>query len=225
MPRYFLELSFKGTNYSGWQIQDNAVSVQEKINGALSVLLNSNTETVGCGRTDTGVHAKQFFAQFDSVNEINDKYKFLHQLNSIVPNDISFFDFHPVKENASARYDAIKRTYEYYLYRHKNPFLKEYAASQFYDVDVDQINEACKILLECDDFKCFSKTRTQVKHTICHITEAKWEEKNGFHKFTISANRFLRGMVRAIVGTLQEIGKRELTVSDFKKIIENKDRS
>ncbi|HKR05242.1 MAG TPA: tRNA pseudouridine(38-40) synthase TruA [Bacteroidia bacterium] len=225
MPRYFLEFCFKGTHYSGWQIQDNAVSVQEKINRALSVLLNTEIETIGCGRTDAGVHAKQFFAQFDSANEINDKYKFVHQLNSLLPNDISIFDFYPVKEAASVRFNAISRTYEYYLCRGKNPFLKEYVAAMFYDVDVPALNEACKILSEYNDFKCFSKSRTQVKHTICKISEAKWEEKNGFHKFTISANRFLRGMVRAIVGTLLQIGKRDLTLEDFKKIIENKERS
>ncbi|MEO5571387.1 MAG: tRNA pseudouridine(38-40) synthase TruA [Bacteroidia bacterium] len=225
MPRYFLEFCFKGTHYSGWQIQENAVSVQEKINNALSVLLNVKTETVGCGRTDTGVHAKQFFAQFDSVNVINDKYKFVHQLNSILPNDISVFDFHYVKDDASARYNAISRTYQYYLYRYKNPFLKEYAAAMFYDVDVSVINNACNILLEHDDFKCFRKSRTQVKHTICKITQAKWESEDGLHIFTITANRFLRGMVRAIVGTLQQVGKEELSVEDFIKIIENKERS
>jgi tRNA pseudouridine38-40 synthase len=223
--RYFLELSFKGTLYSGWQIQDNAISVQEKLNDALTILLGAKTESTGCGRTDTGVHAKQFFAQFDAANELTDKYKFVHQLNSILPNDISVFDFHLVKEDASARYDAVKRTYEYYLYRNKNPFLKEFAAAMFYDVDVEKINRACAILLEHDDFKCFSKSRTQVKHTICNITEAKWETKNDFHIFTISANRFLRGMVRAIVGTLLETGKGSLSLEDFKKIIENKNRA
>ncbi|MEP7168235.1 MAG: tRNA pseudouridine(38-40) synthase TruA [Bacteroidota bacterium] len=223
--RYFLELCFKGTLYSGWQIQDNAISVQEKLNRALTVLLSAEIETIGCGRTDAGVHAKQFFAQFDSLNEINDKYKFVHQLNSILPNDISVFDFHLVKGDTSVRYDAIKRTYQYYLYQSKNPFLKEYAAALFYDVDVIKINKACKILLEYDDFKCFSKSRTQVKHTICKITEANWEEKNGFHIFTISANRFLRGMVRAIIGTLLQIGKGEISSDEFRKIIENKERS
>jgi tRNA pseudouridine38-40 synthase len=222
MPRYFLEFCFKGTHYSGWQIQENAVSVQEKINNALSVLLNAKTETIGCGRTDTGVHAKQFFAQFDAAAEISDKFKFVHQLNSILPHDISVFDYHPVKNGASARYDAVKRTYEYYLYRGKNPFLKEYATALFYDIDVDNINKACNILLEHDDFKCFSKSRTQVKHTICKITKAGWESENGLHVFTISANRFLRGMVRAIVGTLLQVGKKELSLS---KIIESKDRS
>ena len=225
MPRYFSELCFKGTHYSGWQIQDNAVSVQEKLNDALSTLLKTKTETLGCCRTDTGVHAKQFFAQFDSADEIDDKKKFIHQINGILPHDITILDLHPVADNASARYDAVLRTYEYYLYRFQNPFLKEFAAALFFDVDVAKINEACKILLQHDDFKCFSKSRTDVKHTICKITLAKWEEKNGLHKFTISANRFLRGMVRAIVGTLQQVGKSEISIDDFNNIIENKKRS
>lgn len=225
MPRYFLEFCFKGTHYSGWQIQENAVSVQEKINDALSLVLSVKTQTIGCGRTDTGVHAKQFFAQFDSVNDIEDKTKFIYQLNGILSQDISVLNFHPVSIDASARFDAVLRTYEYYLYRFKNPFLKEFAASMFYDIDIAKINGACKILLEHDDFKCFSKSRTDVKHTICNIKQASWKEKNGLHKFTITANRFLRGMVRAIVGTLLEIGKGELTTNEFKKIIENKDRS
>ncbi|MFI5219425.1 MAG: tRNA pseudouridine synthase A [Bacteroidia bacterium] len=225
MSRYFLELSFKGTNYSGWQIQENAVSVQQKVNEALSLLLGTKTETVGCGRTDTGVHAKQFFVQFDSVNEITDTFKFIHQMNGIVPNDISVYEVYQVDENASSRYDAVSRTYEYYLYRYKNPFLKEFAAGIFFDINVDEINNACKILKEYDDFKCFSKSRTDVKHTICNIMEAKWETQNGFHKFTVTANRFLRGMVRAITGTLLETGKGETSLNDFRKIIESKQRS
>jgi tRNA pseudouridine38-40 synthase len=225
MSRYFLEFCFKGTHYSGWQIQENAVSVQEKVNKALSTLFKTKIETAGCGRTDTGVHAKQFFAQFDLQKDIKDKYKFIHQLNSILPHDISVFDYYPVKDDASARYDAVSRTYEYYLYQKKNPFLKGYAAVLLFEVDTKKINKACKILFEHDDFKCFSKSRTQVKHTICKITEAKWTEENGLHKFTITANRFLRGMVRAIVGTLLEVGKGELTIEEFRKIIENKERS
>ena len=211
-PRYFLELCFKGTNYSGWQIQDNAVSVQQKLNEALSVLLATKTETVGCGRTDAGVHAKQFFVQFDSINQVADKFKFIHQLNGILPNDIFVFDYHEVNENASARFDAILRTYEYYLCRYPNPFLREFAATMFFDINVSAINKACAVLAEYDDFKSFSKTRTDVKNTICNISIAKWETQNGIHKFTITANRFLRGMVRAITGTLLQIGKEEISI-------------
>lgn len=225
MSRYFLELCFKGTHYSGWQIQENAVSVQEKVNDALTVLLSTKTEALGCGRTDTGVHAKQFFAHFDSDKDITDHYKFIHQMNGILPNDISVFDLHKVADDVSARFDARSRTYEYYLYRYKNPFLKEIAAGMFYDVDVNRINQSCKVLFEYDDFKCFSKTRTDVNHTNCKITEAKWEAENDLHKFTITANRFLRGMVRAIVGTMQQVGKGELSKEDFRKIIEGKERS
>ena len=225
MSRYFLEFCFKGTNYSGWQVQKNAVSVQEKVDNALTILSGTKTQSTGCGRTDTGVHAKQFFAHFDCEKKIADKKQFVYQLNAILPNDISAFELHEVDDDASARFDAIKRTYEYYLYRSKNPFLKEFATTMLFDVDVEKINKACSVLLAHDDFKCFSKSRTQVKHTICNIYEAKWEEKVGKHKFTITANRFLRGMVRAIVGTLQRVGKEELSLNDFKKIIENKQRS
>lgn len=225
MQRYFLELCFKGTNHSGWQIQENAVSVQEKVNNALSLLQGNNIETAGCGRTDTGVHAKQFFAQFDSITSINNHYKFIHNLNGILPNDITVFDLHEVDGNASARFDARLRTYEYYLHRYKNPFLKEFAAAMFFDVDVNKINEACEILLEYNDFECFSKSRTDVKHFICNIKGAKWEQGNEFHKVTITANRFLRGMVRTIVGTLQQVGKNEISIDEFRKIIESKKRS
>jgi tRNA pseudouridine38-40 synthase len=225
MPRYFLEFCFKGTHYSGWQIQKNAMSVQEKVNNALALLSRAKTETTGCGRTDTGVHAKQFFAHFDIDKKIEDKKQFSYQLNAILPNDISVFDLHEVADDASARYDAIIRTYEYYLYRSKNPFLKDVASMMLYDMDVRKINKACSVLLAHDDFKCFSKSRTQVNHTICKIYKAEWEEKNNMHKFTISANRFLRGMVRAIVGTLQQVGEGKLSLHDFKKIIENKQRS
>lgn len=225
MPAYFLEFCFKGTNYSGWQIQENAVAVQQKINEALSVILGVPTETQGCGRTDTGVHAKQFFAGFKSDTKISDTAKLAHRMNGFLPHDISVFNVHPVADDASARFDAVARTYEYYLYRKKNAFLKEFGGTMFYDVNIEKINGACKILLEYDDFKCFSKINTDVKHTLCYIKEAKWEGENGLHKFTITANRFLRGMVRTIVGTLQKVGREEITENDFRKIIENKERS
>lgn len=225
MPRYFLEFCFKGTSYSGWQIQDNAVSVQQKVNEALSILLSTPVQTHGCGRTDTGVHAKQFFAHFDAAIEPLDNYKFVHQLNSILPHDISVFDIYPVDAITSARFNAIARTYEYYLYHHKNPFFKDYAAKLLHEIDEKKINKACEVLLKFEDFKCFSKSKTDVNHTNCKITFANWQSETDSHLFTITANRFLRGMVRAIVGTLLKVGKGEISIEDFIKIIESKERS
>lgn len=226
MPRYFLEFSFSGTHYSGWQIQENAISVQQKVNEALSTIACVPVETIGCGRTDTGVHAKQFFAHFDWKEIVTDKYRFLHQLNGMLPHDIAMHDLHDVKEGAHARFDAFERTYEYYAYRKKNVFLKNNAAAFYFDLDIALINKACIVLFEYDDFNCFAKNRSDVKDTICKIKKAEWQtdRAGGRHQFTITANRFLRGMVRAIVGTLVQVGKEEITVDDFHKIIEGKNR-
>jgi len=224
MLHYFIELSYKGTNYCGWQIQDNAPSVQQELNKALSVLLAENIETTGCGRTDTGVHAKEFFAHFDCNKEI-DREVFIYKINKILPLDIAVKNIYPVSPKSHARFDAISRTYEYRIIQNKNPFETENAYYWHNVLDVDLMNEAAIILFDYNDFTCFSKSNTQTFTNDCIIYKAVWEKREHLLTFTISANRFLRNMVRAIVGTMMEVGKRQITLADFRKIIENKNRS
>lgn len=224
MPRYFLELSYNGANYSGWQIQENAVSVQEKINKALSDYINSSIETTGCGRTDTGVHASQFFLHFDWDNPFVDDYRFLHSVNGMLPNDISLFSINKVDDSAHARFDAEERTYHYFFCTGKNVFMKDYAMPLFRPLKPDLINECCKILMEHKDFECFCKSNSQNKTSICNISHAEWKSENGYAVFKISADRFLRGMVRAIVGTLLNVSSGKMTVEGFEAILVSKDR-
>ncbi len=224
MIRYFARLAYKGTNYSGWQIQENAVSVQEKLNQALSVILNIDILTTGCGRTDTGVHAKQFYAHFDFPEQIQNIPKIMHQLNSILPNDITVFEIIEMDKNAHSRFDAISRTYEYFLSLNKNPFTKDYSMNGFMQPDIHLMNEACTQLLLHTDFSSFSKSNTQVKTNICAISHASWQLKSDMMVFTITADRFLRGMVRAIVGTLLDIGTGKNSPSKMVEIIISKNR-
>lgn len=223
--RYFLELQYKGTNYAGWQIQDNAIAVQQKLNEALSVLLQHNTDTIGCGRTDTGVHATQFFAHFNVEEAIADADKFLFSLNGMLPLDISIIDLHMVTEKAHARFDATERSYQYFIYQTKNPFLKDNAMFFKRSLNIELMNEACKLMMTFDDFSCFSKSNTQTKTNICKITHANWIIDNDLLIFSITADRFLRGMVRAIVGTLLLLGDGKISLVEFEKIIEGKNRS
>ena len=223
--RYFLELQYKGSNYAGWQIQDNAVAVQQKLNEALSVLLHHNVDTIGCGRTDTGVHATQFFAHFNVDNEIFSPDKFLFSLNGILPLDIGIIDLHLVQDNAHARFDAIERSYQYFIHQTKNPFLKDVAMFFKRSLNVELMNEACQLLKTYHDFTCFSKSNTQTKTNMCNIIHAKWIQENDLLIFNITADRFLRGMVRAIVGTMLHVGEGRISIHDFKMIVEGKDRS
>lgn len=224
MHRYFLRLSFKGTNYSGWQIQENAISVQEKLNQALSLILDEDIQSVGCGRTDTGVHAKQFYAHFDCSDIPLDTGKIIYQLNAVLPYDISIAELIPVTKDAHARFDATSRTYEYFIAGNKNPFWKDFAMHGFMNPDPDLMNKACSHLFRYNDFTSFSKSNTQVKTNICSITEAQWVVKGDMMIFTISADRFLRGMVRAIVGTMLDIGTRKIEPDEIAAIIECKNR-
>ena len=198
--RYFIKFSYKGTNYHGWQYQPNATSVQETLTKALCVVLNSELEIMGAGRTDTGVHAKEMFAHFDFDKEI-EAQALIHKLNSFLPKDIAVSDVIPVHEDAHARFDATKRTYEYHINTAKNVFLEELSWYYHQKLDVNLMNEAAKILLKHTDFQCFSKVHTDVNTFNCKISEAYWKEANNQLIFTISADRFLRNMVRAIVGT------------------------
>jgi tRNA pseudouridine38-40 synthase len=223
--RYFLQLSFNGKNYHGWQVQDNAHSVQAELEKALSILLKEPIATIGCGRTDTGVHAKIFYAHFDCTGSIADENYFLHHINCLLPHDIAIQQLIIVEPGAHARFDAVSRSYEYYIYNTKNPFLKESAFFFPYQLDLEKMNRACDVLKEYDDFSSFSKTRTQVKTNICKIKEAYWRQEKNQVIFKITADRFLRNMVRAIVGTMTEIGENKIDEKKFRDIIEGKSRS
>lgn len=225
MSRYFLRFSFKGTRYAGWQIQDNALAVQEVLNDALKTLLKHETNTTGCGRTDTGVHAKQFYAHFDSNSELGDPVTFIYRLNAILPDDIVIHELVKVADNAHARYDAFSRTYEYFISTSKDPFLKEFVMVSYGSYDIQKMKLACSYLVAQRDYSSFSKTRTQVKTNVCHITEAFWELKGQMLVFTITSDRFLRGMVRAIVGTMLEVGMGKMEPENLISIIESKNRS
>ncbi|GAB3651819.1 tRNA pseudouridine(38-40) synthase TruA [Echinicola sediminis] len=221
--RYFLELAYKGTHYHGWQLQPNARTVQEEINKALATILREKVETMGSGRTDTGVHGKQQFLHFDVEGALERK-NFLKKVNAVLPKDISIYDLKEVNPEAHARFDAVWRSYEYYISLRKNPFEEELSWHCFYRLDVERMNEAAALLLRHRDFECFSKVKTEVNHFECEIKTAFWEQKEHHLIFHITANRFLRGMVRAIVGTLVEVGTGKLGVEEFQSILESKNR-
>lgn len=221
--RYFIELAYKGTNYHGWQYQPDAASVQETLNKALTVLLKKEIDVVGAGRTDTGVHAKQMYAHFDWESEI-DTATLVHKLNSYLPKDIVVYALIPVSAEAHARFDATKRTYEYHMHTYKDAF--EIEGSWLYPIglDLNQMNAACQLLFKYTDFECFSKTHTDVRTFNCAIYEAHWKQEGSKIVFTIAADRFLRNMVRAIVGTMINLGSGKISLADFERIIESKDR-
>ena len=223
--RYFIELSYNGKNYHGWQIQPDEISIQETIEKALSLLLKEAIQVVGCGRTDTGVHASQFFLHFDCQTPI-DKEKLKFKLNSYLPQDIVIFQVISVVDDAHARFQALSRSYQYRVSLGKNVFQRDLSLEVFHNsLDADLMNKAAKTLLEYTDFKCFSKTKTEVKTYQCVITEAYWEINGNQLVFHISANRFLRNMVRAIVGTLLQVGKGRMSLDEFKSVIESRDRN
>ncbi|WP_299257802.1 tRNA pseudouridine(38-40) synthase TruA [uncultured Aquimarina sp.] len=222
--RYFLELSYNGTPYHGWQRQPNAISVQEVLEDSLSLLLRCKIVVVGAGRTDTGVHARQIMAHFDS-EAVLDTIHFEYRLNSLLPKEIAVDKVSLVKEDTHARFDAISRSYEYIISLSKDPFRINSAYYLKKELDVDLMNEAAKLLLNYTNFKCFSKSKTDVKTYNCNITDAMWEKTGDVLVFKISANRFLRNMVRAIVGTLLEIGEHKLDLNDLKSIIKSENRS
>jgi tRNA pseudouridine38-40 synthase len=222
--RYFIELSYNGKDYHGWQNQPNAISVQQVLEEAFSVLLQTKIEIVGAGRTDTGVHASQMFAHFDVEFEI-DISTLAFKLNSFLPNDISIHDIFKVKDDAHARFDAISRTYHYKISTTKNVFTINFAYRLQVPLDIKKMNDACNILLQYKDFQCFSKSNTDVKTYYCTIEKAEWIEEQNDLIFIISADRFLRNMVRAIVGTMINIGLGKIQVKDLISIIESKNRS
>lgn len=225
--RYFLKLGYNGTNYHGWQIQENAITVQALINDALSTILKTEINVVGCGRTDSGVHAKDFFAHFSTLEDITSRKMkiYVHKLNSFLPKDIVIYSMYAVKADAHARFDAVFRTYHYYISRKKDPFNQDFSWYVYGDLNVEKMNEGANTLLEYNDFTSFSKSKTQVSNNLCTIQFAKWHYENDVLIFSITANRFLRNMVRAVVGTLIDLGKEKISLNDFRQIIENKNRS
>ncbi|MBQ6189331.1 MAG: tRNA pseudouridine(38-40) synthase TruA [Bacteroidaceae bacterium] len=232
MSRYFIELSYDGTNYHGWQVQPNGVSVQETLQQALSTLLRQDIEVVGAGRTDAGVHASMMVAHFDFSGSVElDAMQLVYKLNKLLPHDIAIRCVYQVPDDMHARFSATSRTYHYYIHTRKSPFLRHYSWLVTFPLDFEKMNEAANRLLDFEDFTSFSKVNTDTKTNICHITEAQWKEitplegqGGGAWCFTITANRFLRNMVRAIVGTLIEVGRGRMTVDEFCQVIEQKNR-
>ncbi|MFC2098441.1 tRNA pseudouridine(38-40) synthase TruA [Bacteroidota bacterium] len=224
--RYFIKLSYQGSKYHGWQIQPNATTVQEILNRDLSLLLSEEIKLTGCGRTDTGVHAKVFYAHFDTAKEnLETDSDFVYKINGKLPSDISIHEILKVKPEAHARFDAISRTYEYHIQRTKEIFHRELAHFIYGDMDIDAIKSAAAVLKEYTDFTSFSKVDTDVKTNDCKIYHATWEASDQKLVFRISADRFLRNMVRAIVGTLLEVGFGKINLAEFRQIIESRNRS
>ena len=221
--RYFIKLAYSGTNYHGWQYQPNASSVQETMNKAVSTILNTEINLMGAGRTDTGVHSKEMYAHFDFEKSLEIE-SVIHKLNSFLPKDITVYDIIPVPAAAHTRFDAVKRTYEYHINTFKDPFLQEQSWYFHQHLDIDLMNQAAQLLFDHTDFQCFSKVNTDVNTFDCTVFEAHWSKENEKLIFTISANRFLRNMVRAIVGTLINIGLHKITLTDFDAIIKSKNR-
>ncbi len=221
--RYFIHLAYNGTRFSGWQIQPNASTIQGALTEVLQQLLGEEINIVGAGRTDSGVHATNYFAHFETEKEIS-TIDFCYKLNRMLPPDIVIFNIQPVADNMHARFSATARTYTYTITQEKNPFAQETEYYYPFNLNIESMNEACKLLLGTQDFTSFSKLHTDVNNNICTITSAQWEQKDKKLLFTISANRFLRNMVRAIVGTMINVGRNKISLADFSAIIQSKNR-
>ena len=222
--RYFITFSYDGTAYHGWQIQPHSVTVQEELQKALSTLMRKPMEVMGAGRTDTGVHARKMIAHFDH-DEVLDCPQLVYKLNKLLPRDIAVQHVEPVADDMHARFSAKSRTYHYYVHLDKNPFLRSYSWQVYGNPDFELMNRAARVLMEYKDFTSFSKVNTDTKTNDCTITEAHWDKiGEGRWRFTITANRFLRNMVRAIVGTLMEVGRGRMTIEQLRSVIEAKDR-
>lgn len=225
MNRYFVAFAYDGTNYHGWQIQPNGNSVQEELQNALSTILRSTISVVGAGRTDAGVHARRMVAHFETEHAFNCQ-QLVYKLNRLLPKDISVYEVYPVDSDMHARFSATRRVYHYYIHLNKNPFLRKYSCELHYNLDFELMNKAAKHLLEVKDFASFCKAHTDVKTTLCDVSEAVWvkDDENSWH-FRISANRFLRNMVRAVVGTLLEVGRHRLSYEQFCEVVACGNRS
>ena len=225
MQRYFLYLKYDGTAYRGWQVQPEGRTVQGELQRALSVALRGEVPVVGAGRTDTGVHARMMVAHFDAAEGL-DCSQLVYKLNRLLPRDIAADRVEAVSADMHARFSAVSRTYHYYIHTRRDPFRRAYSCEMYYSPDFDKMNEAAATLLEYDDFASFCKSHTDVKTTLCNVTEARWvqDDEYSWH-FVITANRFLRNMVRAGVGTLFDVGRGRIDTEGFRKIIEGKSRS
>ena len=221
MPRYFLEVSYKGTHYSGFQTQHNANTIQAEIEKAFAVLQRHQTIMTGSSRTDAGVHALQNFLHFDYEPALHPH--FVYKVNAILPDDIVVKSISPVIADAHCRFDAISREYNYYIYQQKNPFLKDRAFFFPYQLDIDKMQEAAAIVKEYTDFTSFSKRNTQVKSFDCNIIESKWLFQDNCLVYNVKGNRFLRGMVRALTATILKVGRNKLSLDEFRVIIQAKD--
>lgn len=222
--RYFIQFSYFGKPYHGWQNQPNAISVQEELEKALSTLLRQKIEVVGAGRTDAGVHAKVMYAHFDLEALEDERGGLVDRLNAFLPQDIAVQAIHAMQPGAHARFDALERTYQYWLVREKNPFLFEKAHLQRLPLDLGAMNQAASFLLEYRNFECFSKSNSDVGTFDCDLRHARWEVQGNLWVFTIKADRFLRNMVRAIVGTLLEVGLGKRSPGDIHALLESRDR-
>ena len=226
MSRYFVTLSYDGTRYHGWQIQPNGVSVQERLQEALSTLLRESIAVTGAGRTDAGVHARKMVAHFDWKGDAIDGQQLAYKLNRLLPYDIAISKVEMVSEDMHARFSATSRMYHYYIHTTKDPFQRAYSCEIHYPLDFAKMNDAAQILMTYEDFGAFCKSGADVKTTLCQVTKAEWVQTSPTTwYFEIRANRFLRNMGRAVVGTLIEVGRGRLSLDDFKKVIEGKQRS
>ena len=223
--RYFITLSYDGTRYHGWQIQPNGISVQEELQHALSLLLRQEVAVTGAGRTDAGVHASMMVAHFDSLEPV-DCCQLAYKLNKLLPQDIAVGGIRQVADDMHARFSALARTYYYYIHTVKSPFLRHYSCELHYPLDFGLMNRAAQQLLIHDDFAAFCKSHADVKTTLCRVSKAEWRQTSqGQWLFEITANRFLRNMVRAVVGTLIEVGRGRLSPDDFQRVVEGRRRT
>ena len=225
VKRYFIWLSYDGTNYHGWQVQPNGISVQGELQRVLSTLLRQDISITGAGRTDAGVHARVMAAHFEFGGEIDCK-QLVYKMNRMLAGDIVIDRIEEVSPELHARFSATERTYHYYIHTRKDPFLRHYSCEIHYPLDFEKMNEAGRILTGYEDFGAFCKAHSDVKTTLCHVTRAEWiQTGDTTWYFVITANRFLRNMVRAVVGTLVDVGRGRLTIEDFRKVIEGKKRT
>lgn len=222
--RYFIQLAYDGTDFSGWQVQPDVITVQGELNKVLSMLLRSEVETLGCGRTDAGVHASDFYAHFDVKDEIDTDW-LVYKLNQILPASIAVFKVFKVEEEVHARFSATTRSYEYHLHLRKSPFLNYYSVRSFYELDVDLMNEAGKWLCEQKDFASFCKAGGNQNTTFCDVTKCEFVKNESQLVFYVTADRFLRNMVRSMVGTLIDLGRGKITLDEMKEAVLKKDRS
>lgn len=223
MPRYFIEVSYKGTNYAGFQIQQNANTIQAEVEKALKIFFKKYFELTGSSRTDAGVHALQNFFHFDMNEPLNLQNDFQYNLNAILPKDIVIKKIFPVNDNAHCRFDAISREYKYFIYQDKDPFMHDTAFYYPYKLDINKLNLAAQQIISYEDFTSFSKRNTQVNNFICQILKSDWYVERDTIFYNVVANRFLRGMVKGLVGTMLRVGMNKISLNEFSKIIQEKD--